>query len=324
MDPKIDRTLIESIDFHNRTITLKVMKNPKKITATKLSSVIGKNKYKSPFNTACDICRLYSEYVENKYVEAGKILEPVLRDKVRERIQKFEKELSAEGKKLDVENPIPANDCWYDHFRNVPVFGGMVDGYITADGKRHAVLEIKTANSRAEWTENGKICKAPIEYIMQISLYAKLSKLDKMVFAVAFLEESDYNNPSGWKENEDNFHILVLDKIDIENELKEAEKWYSELCETKTLPPWTEADSEIIDVLTTKKLYAVPTNLEKMIEEYASSENRQSFEEEIRKQLVSLMQPFERKLIYIQNGLKFMVVRDETTSHLIVEPAPKT
>ncbi len=100
---------------------------------------------------------------------------------------------------VQVEEPVAADKCGYDHFHDNELFGGLVDGYINVNGKHTAILEIKTASSRDRWLDDeGKVTVAPPDYLLQAGLYAELSGLDEIVFAVGFLEEDDYDRPAFW------------------------------------------------------------------------------------------------------------------------------
>ena len=77
----------------------------------------------------------------------------------------------------------------------------MVDGYVLVDGKRDAILEIKTSHDFDKWKdENGLPTNVPMGYMLQASLYAELAGLDRIVFAVGFLKDpEDYLRPNSWK-----------------------------------------------------------------------------------------------------------------------------
>lgn len=310
---------LKSIDFETKTITIRQSK-PKKITGTRLNAVLGKSPYKSPFAAACDMVRLYTVIEETKYTNAGHVIEPKIREHVRGMINSLSKDIGANGD-LTIEEPIPAEACWYDHFKNTPVFGGMVDGYVLCNGERCAVLEIKTSHKKEDWfDENGKLSKVPEDYLIQASLYCELSKLNRIVFAVGFLEDEDYDKPEMWKITEDNFFTIVVDKQDISKEMKEAKEWYDNLSKTCTLPPWTDDDLEIVDYLSTKHLCMVSVNLEKLIAEYVRSGRKDEYLPEIKSQLVKYYDGSDRKLVYEQDGCQFILVRNDDDVELIVQP----
>ena len=230
------------IDRENHTVTFSAAKF-KKITGTRLASIVDRNEYCSEFEVACDICKLFKEDIDNKFTRAGTAIEPKIRDYVRRNGQYMD-EL---GKGLKVEDPADAKACWFDHFGKSspyykkglvnydhPDFGGMVDGYVDfSDGVRAAVLEIKTAGAdkRESWFRDGKFT-VPEHYVLQASLYCKLTspELRKIVFAVGFLEEDDYEAPESWEPSSENTYVGVTDihpEIDIV--MFDAQEWYNDL-----------------------------------------------------------------------------------------------
>lgn len=315
------REYLKSVDFDTRTITIRPTK-PKKITGTKLNAALGKSQYKSPFAVACDLTRLYTLVEETKYTNAGHVIEPKIRDHVRSIVDEVAKMLCANGK-MGVEEPVPAEICYYDHFKNTPTFGGMVDGYITCDGERCAVLEIKTSSHPEQWQdEKGEYTKVPDDYMVQASLYCELAKLDKIVFAVGFLTDEDYDIPENWKITEDNFRIVIATKKDISKELGDAKVWIDNIIETCTLPPWTDDDLEIVEYLTTKHLRMVSVKLEKTISEFVRSGLKDEFLPEIKSQLVGYYDGSDRKMVYEQDGYEFILIRDDDSVEMTVQPKP--
>ena len=257
------------IDRDNHTVTFSANKF-KKITGTRLASIVDRNAYCSEFEVACDICRLFSEEVDNKYTRAGKVIEPKIRDYVRKHPEKMD----SLGSEFKIEEPIDPDQCWYNHFGksspyyrkglvncDYPDFGGMVDGYVDfADGTRAAVLEIKTAGieKRESWFQNGEFT-VPEHYVLQASLYCKLTspELRKIVFAVGFLEEKDYEDPESWEPNEDNTYIGVTDShLEIDIVMFDAQEWYNNLrsraSNGRVIVEWTpgnKRDEEVVALI---------------------------------------------------------------------------
>lgn len=238
---------IRRIDEDNRTITFDPYRHGK-ITGSRFLAVLGKDPYQSEFKAACMIGRFYSEYEPSIYTEAGETIEPIIRKYVGTvMIDKVAEGLGCVGKKVAVEEPVDKNICHYDHFGSERVFGGMVDGYIRADGRPTAVLEIKTSNDKSKWyDENGNMTKVPEGYLLQASLYATLKGLDRIVFAVGFLTEADYADPKSFVPNEENFGMMVIEKKDMTEEMKVAEEWFNRYIIKGETPKWTEADAELI------------------------------------------------------------------------------
>ena len=201
----------------------------KKITGHRIGAIFGMSEFSTPFKVACELAGLYPGDKSNKYIEAGNAIEPILRKWTRAHISEIAPLLGLNGA-MGVEEPAPADKCQYDHFHTNEMFGGMVDGYITCDGKRSAILEIKTASNREKWDDGqGGFTNVPDSYMMQASLYAELSNLQKIVFVVGFLEEADYRMPGKWVPTPENTCVVIKDREDMKPWMDKAEAWYKEL-----------------------------------------------------------------------------------------------
>ena len=240
------RAIIE-IDDAGRTVYFDAYRL-KKITGTRIGPILGLSEFSTPFKAACEIAGLYPGDKPNKYIEAGNIIEPVLRRYAAANAPSTAEVLGCGP--LRVEEPVPGDKCGYDHFHNEKLFGGMVDGYLTANGIRKAVLEIKTSNSRDSWDDgSGGYTDIPMQYMLQASLYAELSKLDKIFFLVGFLGESDYARPKQWVPDETNSFFVVKDKLDMSGYMKECADWYNEYVKQGFTPEWTEKDADVLKYL---------------------------------------------------------------------------
>ena len=241
------RMNIVEIDDDEKVVIFDTWK-PKKITGHRIGGIFGYSEFSTPFKVACEIAGLYPGDKANKYIDAGNIIEPILREYARKNIPLIAEMTGISD--ISIEEPAPPEQCQYDHFHNEKLFGGMVDGYISSVGKRSAILEIKTSSSREKWDDgNGGYTNVPMSYMMQASLYAHLSKLDQIVFVVGFLEEGDYRVPSKWVPNEDNTFFIAKTKLEMEQYLKDAEDWYKEYILTGCTPEWTDADEELLKYL---------------------------------------------------------------------------
>jgi len=333
MTIKADRSRIRNIDEEKKVIVFN-SPNHGKITGSRFSAVLGLDNYTTEFEAACNIARIYSEYESTKYTEAGEMLEPVIRSYVRNNVVELlgdALDLSAIDK-IGVEEPVSKFDCGFDHFPRDRVFGGMVDGYVRVNGKRTAVLEIKTANDIAKWVdgETGLITKVPENYMLQASLYAVLSGLNKIVFVAGFLDPKDYDDPKGWKPSKENCHAIVVDPKDLSKLMIKASRWFDEHIIGGVTPRWTDKDTDIIDYLTTKQVDFVPADLTKLINEYldVSKEleplrelERQSerllarqseLKDEIKTSLQDQISGDESKLEYHQGGVTFKLSTGQT------------
>ncbi len=300
---------IKEIDEENRIIRFDPSKHGK-ITGSRFYSILGEDPYTSEFAAACNISRIYTDYEETKYTLAGEAIEPIIRNHVRDHahdlLDGYLRTSSSDN--VGVENPVAAKECGYDHFRFDPVFGGMVDGYIRVNGKRRAILEIKTASSREKWTDaHGNIACAPDNYVLQASLYAELSELDEIIFAVGFLNEDDYEHPEQWTPKDDNFYIVYKMKKDISEEMDSGRKWFQKYILGGVTPCWSDRDMDIINNLTIRKVDFVPGDLTELIREYAAS-NDPSVEPRIKEHLESLVTGSMKGLEYDQNGMTFRLI----------------
>ena len=248
------RNIVEISD-DEKTVYFETWK-PKKISGTKIGGILGYSEFATPFKVACEIAGIYPGDKANKYIDAGNILEPVIRNYVGQSATKM---LSGplslpEGSKAAIEIPVEKEMCGYDHFHDNKLFGGLVDGYVLVDGKRDSILEIKTSHDKDKWLdENGGLTNVPMTYMLQASLYAELAGLDRIVFAVGFLKDpEDFVRPNLWVPNEENTYIIVKDKLDMPKYMKEAEDWYNEYIKNGYTPEWTDKDEELLKYLRAK------------------------------------------------------------------------
>ncbi len=89
----------------------------------------------------------------------------------------------------------------------------------------------------------------PDTYIMQAGLYAQLSNLDSIIFAVGFLEEDDYDRPAFWVPTEENTFLIKMDRPDMTKPMADAEQWYHDYIDAGETPEWTDKDLEIVKYL---------------------------------------------------------------------------
>lgn len=311
MSATVKNYLVRKIDRDNHVICFNPEKHGK-ITGSRFLAVIGKDSFMSEFKAACLISRMYSEYEPTKYTEAGDIIEPIIRSYVRDNWQELlgEKLQLGNGDKITVEDPVEKRDCHYDHFGSEPVFGGLVDGYIRINGSRRAVLEIKTSSHRDAW-EDGKI---PEGYLLQASLYAELSGLDTIVFAVGFLEDEDYDSPKDWVPDHDNFLIVSVHKKDIADEMSYAEEWFRKYILRGMTPKWEDRDAEIVGCFIQRDLFFVDADLMSRIDEYIGmpeSDERTDLADEIKNALAEKMTSDDFSIKYEQNGYLFTVTKTD-------------
>ncbi len=310
----VKRENLKRIDREKKVVEFDKDARHGKITGSRFLSVLGRDKYNSEFKTACLIARVFYDDSKNKFTIAGEIIEPIMRSYIRENRDTILRGLLdlKDEDSISVEEPVNAKDCYYDHFRKVPVFGGMVDGYIVVNGRRAAVLEIKTTGSRSDWfDENGNVI-IPEGYRLQASLYAQLSKLERIVFAAAFLEEADYLNPENFVPTKDNTLFTAIEKKDITEEMRIAEEWYNKYIKGGVTPEWSDMDEAIVDVLTSDRISEMPGDAQMLFRKYAkyydSDEDLTDLEYTIMDLMSSAASDGADKVLYEQNGLRFTLI----------------
>ena len=156
------RANIVEIDDDERIVAFDLYRK-KKISGTKLGPILGMSDLSTPFKVALELAGIYPGDKANKYIDAGNILEPVIRSYVRKNAKTLCTDVELpEGTDIIVEEPVEKEKCGYDHFHDNKVFGGLVDGYIAYGGKRQAILEIKTSHDKERWLdEEGNVTIVP-------------------------------------------------------------------------------------------------------------------------------------------------------------------
>lgn len=242
----------------------------KKITGTRLSSIIGRNKYTSPLKQWCCMVGIYSEPIDPTVAKLGMYVEPKVRDYVSDKLN------------IKFKDYVPSEVKW-DVFKNVDdVFGGIPDGEpINQEGNLDYVsgkpmLEIKTSSidafvyktekgllrmqkdeqgyplikeagkKKLSWfDESGKL-KISDEYIHQLALYLYLRKASKGLFAVCFLTKEDYAHPENFKIEDHEVCLKMMGLSSFERFEKQviepARTWYRKYIKSGRSPEITEAD----------------------------------------------------------------------------------
>lgn len=242
----------------------------KKITGTRLCSVLGLNKYTSPLKVWCCMVGIYTEPMDPTLAKLGMFVEPKVRDYV--------------GQKLNIKfkDYVPSEVKW-DVFKNVDdVFGGIPDGEPTNQkgevdySTGNPMLEIKTTSidsfvyktekgllhmqkeadgtpmvkvqggKKLSWYDSNGNFVIPNEYMFQLGLYLYLRKINKGAFAVCFLTKEDYAHPENFKIED---HEVVIKQMSLNGgieklkpTLDKAREWYQKHIKTGISPEITEAD----------------------------------------------------------------------------------
>ena len=256
---------------HKTRIVVEPPKRTKKITGHRFSSVLGLNKYQTPFGAWCEITGLVKlPFEDNKYTIAGKTIEPKQIEYAKTKFPNIKSCEEYYG------NSFP--EYQYSNFKDLGrIFDGVRDFVstksdgitIVADG------ECKTSSKPQDWANN----MVPVDYLCQGMLYAYLDELDRILYIASFLQPMDYNNPENYVVGEENT-IFVVKKLkdcyiplphedpDNSDEIKgdwttcdirhggiqEAidycEKWWEVFVETGISPEFDEVrDKEYLDII---------------------------------------------------------------------------
>lgn len=222
----------------------------KKITGSRMASVLGINPYNSPSKTWAIMVGIYKEEMSDFYTKPGQVIEPLIFDYV---IKKT---------KLNYKNYDPFKIKW-DVFQDNEIFGGIPDGepvneYGDLDySNNNPMLEIKTTSldkfqfikegnsfqvkiqnnlpvvktpneGLIKWF-NGNQINIPIEYAIQLSLYMYLRGTEKGIFAVAFLHPEDYIKPEKFDINNRKIYLadFSYDKKEFTKYYEYSKNWYN-------------------------------------------------------------------------------------------------
>lgn len=217
-------------------------KKLKKMTATKFASVLGLNKWSTPFQQWCEITHTYNKpFEDNKYTNAGKVIEPI--------IIKYLQDVYF----MDIKSPADVYGADYfdktrgDFYPKDKILGGMWD----AKGD-DCIVEIKTTSRPEDWLDD-----TPIYYMLQAGLYAQLSHVDKVYMVCAFLEDEDYVHPENFKPSAQNtivreFSMSAVYPNFIKDYIEPALHWWVKYVERGISPDFDEkADAEYLKALRT-------------------------------------------------------------------------
>lgn len=230
-----------------------------RITGHRVASVLGLNKYQSPFGAWVEIVKLAKlPFEETKYTKFGKVVEPKLIQYVSDK--GFPNVLSIEdyyGNNIDQYR-------WNNFVDDSKIFGGIIDAVATKNDLKTLtmIVECKTSSHPEVW-KNGNV---PIDYLLQGGEYSWLKKLDRVLFVCTFPQPMDYNNPEMYEVNDDNT-ILVVKKlkditvemndgkiITFEEAMEYCEDWWKKHIESGISPEFDEVnDKQYLDIIRTSK-----------------------------------------------------------------------
>lgn len=241
-----------------KRIVVEPPKRTKKITGHRFPSVLGLNKYQTPFGAWCEITGAANlPFETNKFLEAGKAIEP---KQIEYAKQKFPNVLSSE-------EYYGANwkEYQYSNFKDLGrIFDGVRDFVsVKNDGITIAMVgECKTSSKPLAWENNN----VPIDYLCQGMLYAYLDKLDKILYVTSFLQPMDYNHPENYVVTPENtkYTIKKLNECylplptgeygTVELAIEYCENWWKNHIETGISPEFDEElDKEYLAILRKKQ-----------------------------------------------------------------------
>lgn len=224
-----------------------------RITGHRLSSVLGLNKYQSPFGAWCEITKLVKlPFEDTKYTIAGKTIEPKLIEYMKTKLPNI---MSIEEYYGNV-----FEEYRYNNFKDDSnVFGGVIDCVSTLPDKKTmtAILECKSSSKPQDWAND----KVPVDYLLQGALYSYMKCLKEIIFVCCFLEDIDYAHPENYQVNDNNtiIRIVKLDDLvfevngeylNIEGCMQYATEWWNKYIKTGISPTFDEKlDKEYLDII---------------------------------------------------------------------------
>ena len=249
--------------LENNRIKVDPPKKPKKLTATRFASILGFNKWSTPFSAWCEMTRTYEEPFEDSiYTIAGKVIEPKVCKYLKSRYF------------MDIKSPTDVygedyfKKTWGDFFPDSEGLGGMWD-FLGDD----FVVEVKTTKRVEDWKGvDGKV-EPPIYYKLQACLYAYLLGFDDVVMTCSFLTDKDYTDPDAFVPNVDNTVVIEFKVSEEYPTFKEsyvdpAMKFWRENVLTGISPEFDEKkDAEILKVLRKNTVELEDKEINKLIAE---------------------------------------------------------
>lgn len=289
------------IDSH---IEVAPPKKPKKITATRLATILGLNPWSTPFAVWCEITKTYQEsFTDTIYTIAGKTIEPKQIEYMRKAYGMYNLKTPT-----DIYGADYFKKTWGDFFHDWDVLGGMWDSLLVDEkGKPEAVLEFKTTKRAEDWETD-----VPEYYALQAALYAYLLGVDDVIMIASFLEPGDYEHPDNFVPSANNTitkEFKVSERYpDFNWKVAQAVAWWQNHVVTGISPDYDEKkDADILKALRTNTVNP-DTNIDALIAEaeslkaeletvYASVADKEkrlkAVTEQIKKTLVGAFRPHD-------------------------------
>ena len=279
-------------------------KKPKKITATRLATILGLNPWSTPFEVWCEITRTYSKPFEDTiYTIAGKTIEPKQIAYMRSAYGMYNLKTPT-----DIYGADYFKKTYGDFFHDYEVLGGMWDSLLSDEkDKPEAVIEFKTTKRAEDWADD-----VPEYYALQAALYAYLLEVDDVIMVASFLGPKDYEHPEDFAPNAANTitrEFKVSERYpDFHRKVAQAIAWWNTHVVTGISPDYDEKkDAEILKALRTNSV-APDANIDSLIAEaeglkaeleavYASVADKEkrlkAVTDQIKKHLVGAFRPHD-------------------------------
>ena len=284
-------------------------KKTKRITGHRFPSILGLNKYQTPFGAWVEIVKLASlPFEDNKYTIAGKTIEP-------KQIE-YAKTIFPNVKSIEEYYGNNFKDYQYSNYKDLNcIFDGVRDFVSTKNDGVTIVMngECKTSSKPQDWENNA----VPIDYLCQGMLYSYLDKLSKIVYVTSFLQPMDYNHPESYVVNEDNtkFTVKRLNECylplpngeygTIELAIDYCEQWWKNHVETGVSPPFDEVlDKEYLDIIR-KSQPSNDTELEQLC-----SQGIELAKEIANRKVSSGIEALDKELKIVEKAIKSKMVED--------------
>lgn len=258
-------------------------KRCKKLTMTRLGTILGLNPWATPFSAWCEITKVYEKpFAETPETKAGKVIEPIVREWLKNDVYESTNIMSPEEFYGNTWGSVSKK---YDFYPERKVFGGMWDTVLVKpnNGGIKRIFEQKTTRRVEDWV-NG----APLYYVVQGLGYCYMSGVIDLTMTGTFLEEKDYMHPENFVPNESNtmlvdydtsYKILLPDGMyyTIDECFEIAENWWNTYVETGISPEFdtsSKVDNEIIKALKSKTIDVDDTSVEYLYNDFINQSKK--------------------------------------------------
>lgn len=317
----------------NQIVLEKPCANPKKLTMTRLGSILGINAWSSDFEVWCEMNRVWSDtFTENESTKAGNVIEPIVREYLKTKVYESDNIVSPEEYYGNLYDKLMIKK---DFFQDNKIFGGMWDTARVKQGDKDVFLEIleqKTTKRSEDWVDG-----VPLYYLVQGLGYAHMLGVNYLSMVVTVLDDKHLRHPERFKPNAKNTaqYDFIVDetkitlpsgeKVTIAECFDIAEQWYQKHVVKGVSPlfdPNTERNKHILDETFTLTYYDRDNAIEDSSTEYKELAKKIAIIEEkndlpkMKKRLESLKTEIITKLISQSKGDTTKIVYDDFTLSL--------